>query len=64
MRTLRLYEEPAQKNEDYKDRFRYGCLFSPRAASQTMEILYLVELVCIHIKGIFGRTWNDLHGYM
>ena len=37
-----LYEEPKPK-QDYKDRFRSRCLFLLTAASQILEILYLVD---------------------
>ena len=37
-----LYEGPQPKKQDYKDRFRSRCLFLLTAASQILEILYLV----------------------
>ena len=40
-----LYEEPKPKKQDYKDRFRSRCLFSLTAASQILEILYLVDFL-------------------
>ena len=40
-----LYEEPKPKKQDYKDRFRSRCLFSLTAASQILEILYLVNFL-------------------
>ena len=50
-----LYEEPKpkKKKQDYKDRFRSRCLFSLTAASQILEILYLVDLF-IQINDVFG----------
>ena len=38
-----LYEEPKQKKQDYNDRFRSRCLFLLTAASQILEILFLVD---------------------
>ena len=34
-----------QKKQGYKDRFRCRCLFPHRAASQILEISYLVEFL-------------------
>ena len=48
-----LYEEPKPKKQDYKDRFRSRCLFSLTAASQILEILYLVDFF-IQINDNFG----------
>ena len=42
---MKYYEEPGPKKQGYNDRFRSPCLFSPRAASQMLEILYLVEFL-------------------
>ena len=38
-----LYEEPGQKKQDYKDRFRSRCLFSIKAPSQILESFYVLE---------------------
>ena len=38
-----LYEEPKPKKQNYKDRFRSRCLLLLTAASQILEILYLVD---------------------
>ena len=40
-----LNEEPGPKKQGYKDRFRSNCLFSIRAASQSLEILYIMEVL-------------------
>ena len=40
-----LYEESGPNKQDYKDHFRSRCLFSLRAATQILEVLYLVEFL-------------------
>ena len=45
MKYCLIYEEPGPKKQDYKDRLRSRCLITLRAASQMLEILYLVEFV-------------------
>ena len=57
-----LYEEPGSKKQDYRDRFR-SRLFSLRAASQIMEILYLVEFLYKvdgdSLPGFRDDGWTD-----
>ena len=55
-----LYEKPGLKKQDYKDRFRSRSLFSLRAVSQILEILYLMEFYTN--KGCF-HPWNDFFDY-
>ena len=40
-----LYEGPGPNKQDYKDWFRSFCLFWLRAASQIVELLYLVDFL-------------------
>ena len=40
-----VYEEPGQQRQDYKDRCRSRSLLSVRAASQSLEIWYLVDFL-------------------
>ena len=54
-----LYEEHKPKKQDHKDRFRSRCLFTLTAASQILEILYLVDCF-IQINDVFGTGITSL----